>query len=441
MLRGVELSRDVLWGCTTHALTTEHEEILGLLLGTIQENTAYITRSHVLTRKVKLKDRVEVGYEDLASASELAEQFSAADGSYSRVVGWYHSHPHITVFPSHVDVRTQGQYQQLDQHFIGLIFSVFDKNINSVCAFQSLETAESGWQKLEIPLWVQPSPLSRVPEDYVSRRIDSFLSLQMEFLNENLRSFTTGMREASPLQAVEVSSAHTAALCSVAENMSLPLLMALRSKKNSMLQEKKALLAKLGAGGRVDSRGANSTVAAAVGNAESSSVQWKSCVEFIKIANEGMSLTVQLSNMILLADCKVRIVLASLDSCAEGAGGVDLGRCRQLINNITKNESSSAFFSPWICQYGSELASLTGISFSEGAAETGHVRARLQLEHYDTTSSPPRFEAVTLLFNKESEYDRRMEHLFRQYFSNSFVAVNAPCGQVGAGSAAVDLLS
>ncbi|CAM9470680.1 unnamed protein product, partial [Ectocarpus fasciculatus] len=161
MLRGVELSRDVLWGCTTHALTTEHEEILGLLLGTIQENTAYITRSHVLTRKVKLKDRVEVGYEDLASASELAEQFSAADGSYSRVVGWYHSHPHITVFPSHVDVRTQGQYQQLDQHFIGLIFSVFDKNINSVCAFQSLETAESGWQKLEIPLWVQPSPLSR----------------------------------------------------------------------------------------------------------------------------------------------------------------------------------------------------------------------------------------------------------------------------------------
>ena len=38
----------------------------------------------------------------------------------------YHSHPHLAVVPSHVDVRTQALYQQMDSTFIGLIFSVFN---------------------------------------------------------------------------------------------------------------------------------------------------------------------------------------------------------------------------------------------------------------------------------------------------------------------------
>lgn len=38
----------------------------------------------------------------------------------------YHSHPHLSVVPSHVDVRTQALYQQMDSAFVGLIFSVFN---------------------------------------------------------------------------------------------------------------------------------------------------------------------------------------------------------------------------------------------------------------------------------------------------------------------------
>ncbi len=41
-----------------------------------------------------------------------------------KVVGWYHSHPKITVFPSTVDVNTQYSQQRAGD-FIGLIFSVF----------------------------------------------------------------------------------------------------------------------------------------------------------------------------------------------------------------------------------------------------------------------------------------------------------------------------
>ncbi|CAK9176660.1 unnamed protein product [Ilex paraguariensis] len=69
---------------------------------------------------------------------------TVATGRTTRVIGWYHSHPHITVLPSHVDVRTQAMYQLLDPGFIGLIFSCFSEDAHKVgrvqvIAFQSLD--------------------------------------------------------------------------------------------------------------------------------------------------------------------------------------------------------------------------------------------------------------------------------------------------------------
>ena len=54
-----------------------------------------------------LQDRVETSPEQMASCSALADHVSSSTGLPTRVVGWYHSHPHITVLPSHVDVNTQ----------------------------------------------------------------------------------------------------------------------------------------------------------------------------------------------------------------------------------------------------------------------------------------------------------------------------------------------
>ena len=72
------------------------------------------------------QDRVEASPEQLAAAASTAERLTAASGQRTRVVGWVHSHPHITVLPSHVDVATQAAYQQLDAGFVGLIMAVFD---------------------------------------------------------------------------------------------------------------------------------------------------------------------------------------------------------------------------------------------------------------------------------------------------------------------------
>jgi BRCA1/BRCA2-containing complex subunit 3 len=73
------------------------------------------------------QDRVEASPEQMARCSAKAERFSNETGTLTRVVGWYHSHPHITVLPSHVDIRTQAMYQMLDPGFIGLIISTFNE--------------------------------------------------------------------------------------------------------------------------------------------------------------------------------------------------------------------------------------------------------------------------------------------------------------------------
>jgi proteasome lid subunit RPN8/RPN11 len=146
----------------TQALTTEAEEVMGLLLGTPRQTDQNAVAVHVSRllpqRRVdRRKDRVETSPEQLAHAAELAATESARLGRPCKVVGWFHSHPHITVLPSHVDVATQARFQRFaDAAWVGLIASVFNEDAGgstggsreqrvSVSAFQSRESgADAG---------------------------------------------------------------------------------------------------------------------------------------------------------------------------------------------------------------------------------------------------------------------------------------------------------
>lgn len=148
-LTSVKMTEEVWLTCLSHALSTETEEIMGLLLGDTQQSkngsvTALIWGALPQPRCDRRKDRVETNPEQLTAASVKAERMTLATGRTTRVIGWYHSHPHITVLPSHVDVRTQAMYQLLDAGFIGLIFSCFSEDAQKVgriqvIAFQSLD--------------------------------------------------------------------------------------------------------------------------------------------------------------------------------------------------------------------------------------------------------------------------------------------------------------
>lgn len=57
---------------------------------------AHVSALCLLQRQTRAKDRCEIAVEHLVAATEKADALKLG------VVGWYHSHPHITVHPSHV---------------------------------------------------------------------------------------------------------------------------------------------------------------------------------------------------------------------------------------------------------------------------------------------------------------------------------------------------
>ena len=59
--------------CWAHALTTEKEEIMGLLVGRMEDDILMISAMKVIRRLTKQKDRVEFDIRDLIAGSELAE--------------------------------------------------------------------------------------------------------------------------------------------------------------------------------------------------------------------------------------------------------------------------------------------------------------------------------------------------------------------------------
>ncbi|XP_006876903.1 PREDICTED: lys-63-specific deubiquitinase BRCC36 isoform X2 [Chrysochloris asiatica] len=188
VVQAVHLESDAFFVCLNHALSTEKEEVMGLCIGELNDDTRsdskcacagtemrtvgekvdtgkiiHIHSVIILRRSDKRKDRVEISPEQLSAASTEAERLAELTGRPMRVVGWYHSHPHITVWPSHVDVRTQAMYQMMDQGFVGLIFSCFieDKNTKTgrvlYTCFQSIQAQKSSeYERMEIPIHVVP---------------------------------------------------------------------------------------------------------------------------------------------------------------------------------------------------------------------------------------------------------------------------------------------
>eukprot|EP00042_Codosiga_hollandica_P027963 m.143221 g.143221 ORF g.143221 m.143221 type:complete len:132 (+) comp52639_c0_seq13:276-671(+) len=105
-------------------------------------NSGQVVSMTILPRSDKRKDRVEISAEQLTAATATAEKLAQESGLPLRVIGWYHSHPHITVWPSHVDVRTQLMYQQLDPNFVGLIIACYNTDTHNeghitITCFQS----------------------------------------------------------------------------------------------------------------------------------------------------------------------------------------------------------------------------------------------------------------------------------------------------------------
>jgi len=163
----------------THAFTNEKEEIAGLIVGEMTDDHIQIYTVIPLMRENQQSDRVEVSEEQLVEGMDKCDEISKKLNETIRIIGWYHSHPHITVFPSHIDLNTQRNFQSMDSNFFGLILSVFveesDKKSQSIrfIAFRSSPKAEPQYPAVKI----QPMTGPNVHRELFSVNSESWLAV------------------------------------------------------------------------------------------------------------------------------------------------------------------------------------------------------------------------------------------------------------------------
>jgi BRCA1/BRCA2-containing complex subunit 3 len=109
----------------------------------------------IAQRSDKRKDRVEISPEVLSQAMNESSDLGM------NIVGWFHSHPHITALPSHVDLRTQSSLQLLDERFLGMIISCYNKDKDKRDRVQVMCFQANGSEMVEIPMIIEPCPLSK----------------------------------------------------------------------------------------------------------------------------------------------------------------------------------------------------------------------------------------------------------------------------------------
>ena len=185
----VKISTDVYRFCFQHALSTKAEEIMGLLIGEMkeEENVLEILSFKINLRMDKQPDRVEISPEQMINAAEAAEDLAKKlKRPNIRVVGWYHSHPNITVWPSHVDLRTQFNYQRLDQHFVGLIFAVYNTSQTNNAHSYEMISFQSKLKGLDYGIG-ECFDIIKVPHQIVSLKCNK-CKQRNEFLANHLKN-------------------------------------------------------------------------------------------------------------------------------------------------------------------------------------------------------------------------------------------------------------
>lgn len=194
------MTEHVYQACLHQALSTEREEILGMLLGRVTaDQRAVVWGSVMVPRSDKRPERVEISPEQLITVAERAEEMTSESGQHTRVIGWYHSHPHITPYPSHVDLATQATCQLMEKCWVGLIFSVFNTDsrtqMNRVVLHCFATNVEGSSQHIRVPVRVVPAHVvsDRIVAPFsTATRLPEVLTAEAEESLDGARSRSRG---------------------------------------------------------------------------------------------------------------------------------------------------------------------------------------------------------------------------------------------------------
>jgi BRCA1/BRCA2-containing complex subunit 3 len=238
----VRITTEAVSSCLNHALLTDNEEVMGLLLGKVDNSDVGIIinifSTICLSRKCKEKDRVEFDEIQISKASEIADTLEKELKLDVNVVGWYHSHPKITIPPSSVDLNTQFS-QQYQGCFVGLIASCFNSdnnNINKInlTAFQTKKDSNG----INIPLYIDIEIINEndIFQNFhynTANSASTFSNILKNLLIEEEEQYNKEILNIDKddyLNYLLISSNRQSLLTKIIQNISVPYLNALNSE-------------------------------------------------------------------------------------------------------------------------------------------------------------------------------------------------------------------
>jgi BRCA1/BRCA2-containing complex subunit 3 len=238
----INLTSDAYSSILNHALLTENEEIMGLLIGNeIKKKDSLIINifsTICLTRKCKEKNRVEFDEIQMSHAIEITNEIKNENKIDANVVGWYHSHPKITIPPSNVDLNTQ-KSQQYQGTFVGLIVSCFSTDSNKInkinlIAFQTksdkYNVLSPHYIKIE---FVNELEIFGNNWSNTSNNAMTFASILQNLLNEEEEQYNKEKEiidEDDSINKILLYSNRQSLLCKIIQNVSSPYINSLDSE-------------------------------------------------------------------------------------------------------------------------------------------------------------------------------------------------------------------
>ncbi|PRT53121.1 COP9 signalosome complex subunit 5 [Wickerhamiella sorbophila] len=115
----VHVSALALAKMATHAKQGKHEEIMGILTGSVIENAFVVLDCYGLP-----VEATETRVNAMGEAYEYMVQYiesQQSTGNSDNIVGWYHSHPGYGCWLSGIDVTTQQQNQAYQDPFLAIV--------------------------------------------------------------------------------------------------------------------------------------------------------------------------------------------------------------------------------------------------------------------------------------------------------------------------------
>ena len=186
-----------------HALSSQQNEVIGMLIGTTVGSTFIVTRTFRVPA-VGTETRVNAQAESYEYMIQYMNDVvgngdNNSETSLDRIVGWYHSHPGYDCWLSGIDMETQDLNQSFQDPYLAIVVdptTSLERGEICIGAFRTYKkgTNSGGLDFYELPLLVFESELNRQIKDYdvncVFQQLDEHYELSLiDSLMESMKQY------------------------------------------------------------------------------------------------------------------------------------------------------------------------------------------------------------------------------------------------------------